>query len=252
MEIGNEERAFGSAERTDETADGAQTPFGEKEEARGEESGGARAEETNRGAETARGREETARSGRREGRIMRAVDIAETALFAALMVAGAFITIPFPLVPLTFQTVVCAAAGLFLGWKKGTLAMLAYLVAGLIGIPVFAAGGGIYYVVKPSFGYILGFVAGAFAAGMIRGKSAKAPLCRYLLGGLGAFVADYAIGIVYFIAVWQLSGYAGLGGAIVTYNLVYMPKDVVLCLLAGTLAWKLAPAVAAIRKGKAE
>ena len=53
-----------------------------------------------------------------------AVDIAECALFVVLMVAAAYIQIPFPLVPLTFQTVISVLAGLLLGWKKGTISKI--------------------------------------------------------------------------------------------------------------------------------
>lgn len=132
-----------------------------------------------------------------------------------------------------------------LGWKKGAISMAVYCVMGVIGIPVFASEpyGGIYYVLKPSFGYILGFIAAAVVAGLVRGKEVKAPLWQYFVAAAAAFVVNYALGIVYFIAVWQLNGYEGLGAAIVTYNLLYMPKDVVLCALAAVLAWKVNPIV---------
>ncbi len=54
---------------------------------------------------------------------------------------------------------------------------------------------------------------------------------------------DYIIGIAYFILVWQLTVGTGLGMAIVTYNLLYIPKDIVLCLLSGVLAKKASAAV---------
>ena len=112
-----------------------------------------------------------------------AADIAECAVFAALMVAGAYITIPFPLVPLTFQTVISVLAGLLLGWKKGMISMAVYCFAGLIGIPVFTAGGGIFYVLKPSFGYIIGFIFSAYIAGITAGRKGL-PYWRYIVGGL--------------------------------------------------------------------
>ena len=49
--------------------------------------------------------------------------IAQVALFVALMTASAYIQIPFPLVPLTFQTVIAVLSGLLLGAKKGAAAM---------------------------------------------------------------------------------------------------------------------------------
>ncbi|MDE6504733.1 MAG: biotin transporter BioY [Clostridia bacterium] len=169
-----------------------------------------------------------------------AADIAECAVFAALMAAGAYITIPFPLVPLTFQTVISVLAGLLLGWKKGVISMAVYCFAGLAGIPVFAAGGGIFYVLKPSFGYIIGFIFSAYIAGITAGKKGL-PYWRYIVGGLAAFFADYLIGIPYCILAAHLLGVENLAGLLVTGNLIYMPKDAVLSVLAGILAWRVLP-----------
>lgn len=174
-----------------------------------------------------------------------AADIAECAIFVALMIAGAFIKIPFPFMPLTFQTVFAILAGLLLGWKKGMLSMTAYAVMGLIGIPVFTSGGGIFYVTMPSFGYILGFIASAGVAGVAQTRKFK--FWQTLLIALAAFICDYIFGIAYFIAVWQLNGYAGLWHAVVTYNLVYMPKDAVLTVLAALLSVAVSPAIRKIR-----
>ena len=165
-----------------------------------------------------------------------AADIAECAVFAALMVAGAYITIPFPLVPLTFQTVISVLAGLLLGARKGAISMAVYCAAGLIGIPVFAAGGGVFYVLKPSFGYILGFILSAAVAGLIAGKSGL-PFWRYVVAGIAAFLADYAVGIPYCLGVENLAG------LLVTGYLLYMPKDFVLCTLAGMLAKRVIPLI---------
>lgn len=174
-----------------------------------------------------------------------AVDIAECAIFVALMIAGAFIKIPFPFMPLTFQTVFAVLAGLLLGWKKGMIAMSAYAVMGLVGIPVFSSGGGIFYVTMPSFGYILGFIASAGVAGVAQTRKFK--FWQTLLIALAAFICDYIFGIAYFIAVWQLNGYAGLWHAVVTYNVVYMPKDAVLTVLAALLSVAVSPAIRKIR-----
>jgi biotin transport system substrate-specific component len=168
-----------------------------------------------------------------------AADLAECAIFVALMVVGAYVQIPMYPVPLTFQTVISVLAGLLLGWKKGIISMGVYCIMGLIGIPVFAAGGGIYYVLKPSFGYILGFIAAAGVAGLFYNRPKK--FWVYIVLAMCAFLANYVIGILYFIAVWQLNSYSGLLAALVTYNFSYMPKDIVLCLLAALLAWRVAP-----------
>ncbi|MDE7330226.1 MAG: biotin transporter BioY [Clostridia bacterium] len=171
-----------------------------------------------------------------------AVDIAECAIFAALMVAGAYVTIPFPLVPLTFQTVISVLAGLLLGAKKGAVSMAVYCVIGLIGVPVFAAGGGIFYVMKPSFGYILGFILSAAVAGLIAGGSGL-PFWRYVVAAVAAFLAGYAVGIPYCIVCAHLLGVEDLTNLFLTGNLIYMPKDFVLCVLAGMLAKRVLPLI---------
>lgn len=178
------------------------------------------------------------------------MDIAEIAIFVALMVASAYISIPFYPVPLTFQTVISVLAGLMLGWKKGTAAMAVYLFAGFVCfLPVFSdhALAGFAYALKPSFGYIIGFVFAAFVGGIISGDG-KRPFWVYLLAALAAFSADYLIGIPYFAYVWHdMNGSETLGYAIATYNLLYMPKDLVLSVLATVLAWQVLPH---IRRGK--
>lgn len=171
-----------------------------------------------------------------------AADIAECALFIALMVAGAYIQIPFPLVPLTFQTVISVLAGLLLGAKKGAISMAVYCFIGLIGIPVFTAGGGIYYALKPSFGYIIGFIAAAIVGGLIAGRK-DLPFWRYVVGALAAFLTDYVIGILYCIVAAHLLGVENLLNLLIVGNLVYMPKDAVLSLLAAILAWKVIPVI---------
>lgn len=171
-----------------------------------------------------------------------AADIAQCALFVALMTAGANISIPFFPVPLTFQTVISVLAGLLLGWQKGVISMSVYCIMGLAGIPVFTGlGGGITYVLKPTFGYIIGFILSAFFAGIITGGG-KLPFWRYLVAAVAAFFANYALGIPYFALIWQYYLHSpSLGEFIVTYNLLYMPKDLALCLLASVLAWRIVP-----------
>ncbi len=61
-------------------------------------------------------------------------------LFAALTAAGAWIAIPLPYVPVTLQTLFTMLSGAILGPYFGALAMIVYILLGLIGLPVFAQG----------------------------------------------------------------------------------------------------------------
>lgn len=178
-----------------------------------------------------------------------AVTLAQVAMFAALMVVGAYIRIPLPAVPLTFQTAISVLSGLLLGARRGAAAMAVYAFAGLIGLPVFASGGGFSYVLQPSFGYILGFIAAAAVAGMLTGR-APYRFRRLLVAALAAVLADYIFGIAYFIAVWLLNGYEGLRLAVAEYNLIYIPKDVLLCALAALVARHVLPVIAKMGAGR--
>lgn len=184
--------------------------------------------------------EKNAAAGLNRGRRV-AAELAKCAIFVVLMVVSAFIKIPFPFVPLTFQTVVAVLAGLLLGPLYGTAAVGVYIFMGLIGLPVFTSGGGFAYVVQPTFGYILGFAAAAFVAGALCGKG-KITLFRALLASAAGFLINYIVGVPYFLLIWHFYMHnGGVWQAAVTYNLIYMPKDLALCLLAGFLAWRVRP-----------
>lgn len=177
---------------------------------------------------------------KRRGRSI-AAELAKCAIFVVLMVVAAKISIPFYPVALTFQTVVAVLAGLLLGPKYGSAAMAVYVFIGLVGLPVFTSGGGFAYVVQVTFGYTIGFIAAAFAAGLAAGKGALS-LRRAVIAGLVGFFVNYLVGIPYFACIWAFYLHnGGLWQIIVTGNLLYMPKDLVLCILAAFLAWRVRP-----------
>ena len=172
-------------------------------------------------------------------------DIVYIAIFVVLMVIFTlFVSIPFFPVPLTFQTVICVMAGLLLGAKRGGLSMFIYVFMGLVlAIPVFSGGkGGPGMVVSPTFGYIIAFIPTAAAAGAVRGKLPTASLKRYITAATAAFFVCYAIGIPYFLIIWRFyMGNTDIWQAALTFNILYMPKDLILCLAAAFLSKKLAP-----------
>ena len=95
------------------------------------------------------------------------ISLTAISLFAALTAIGAFIRIPLPYVPFTLQVLFVYLAGSLLGSKKGMQSQLVYVGVGLAGLPVFTQGGGIGYFLQPTFGYLLGYIAGAFVVGWI-------------------------------------------------------------------------------------
>lgn len=102
---------------------------------------------------------------REKARWLSAQELSLVALFAALSGIGAFVRVPIPYVPLTLQTLMVMFSGLILGGRLAALSQLVYVLVGLMGIPIFAHGGGPGYVLQPTFGYLLGFILGAYVIG---------------------------------------------------------------------------------------
>ena len=165
------------------------------------------------------------------------------ALFAALIAVGAFIRIPIPVVPFTLQFLFTTLAGIFLGARIGTASVLLYLILGLVGLPIFAQGGGPGYILLPSFGYLLGFAAGTFITGKLTERHAAPSLKRLLTANFLGLLAVYLIGMAYYyiicnyvigtpIAFWPLFLYC---------LLLAVPGDMLICILCALLGVRLIP-----------
>ena len=94
-------------------------------------------------------------------------------LLAALMTAGAYISIPVGPVPIVLQNMFVFLAGLLLGSRWGLASVGVYLLAGACGLPVFAGGmGGIGRIIGPTGGYLIGYLPAVFIIGTISEKGA--------------------------------------------------------------------------------
>ncbi len=91
------------------------------------------------------------------------------ALMAALTAVGGIISVPIPFspVPVTLQTMFVLLAGLILGPRGGMAAVLLYMAAGCLGLPIFAGGkAGLAVFLGPTGGFLLGFLPGAALCGL--------------------------------------------------------------------------------------
>ena len=138
---------------------------------------------------------------------MSARKLVYTALFAVLTAVGAFLRIPLGVSSITLQFLFTAMAGVLLGPGCGALSQGVYVALGLIGLPIFTAGGGFGYVLQPTFGFLLGLIPAAAIIGAISRRSAS-PL-RLALACLAGLAALYAVGIPYMALI--LNGYMGKG-----------------------------------------
>lgn len=182
-----------------------------------------------------------------EKRRARTKNIVFTALFAALIAAGAFVRIPLFGVPFTMQLVFVTAAGFLLGAKKGAAAVLIYILLGLAGVPIFAAGGGIFYVLQPTFGYPIGFVFCAFITGLLTEKMSRSQsgltVLKLFLAGMAGVLAAYAVGVPYFylISKFYLGSNLAIGAAVTGGFLVTIGPDIIFTALASMPAKRLVP-----------
>ncbi len=162
------------------------------------------------------------------------------ALFAALIAVGTRIIIPTPLLPLTLQTLMIILSGLILGAKTGALAVSVYVLAGLAGLPVFTQGGGLGYVVHPTFGYTISFILGAWLAGFLAEKL-KPSILNLFLSGFAAIILIYAIGIPYYYAVarWHTGNILAAKTLLMYFVLMPLPGDILKCFLAALIVYRL-------------
>jgi biotin transport system substrate-specific component len=154
------------------------------------------------------------------------------ALFTALIAAGAFVTLPLGPVPFTLQPLFVLLAGLVLGPRLGALSVVAYLVLGLIA-PVYAGGtSGLGVLFGPTGGYLLGFVLGAWVAGVV-GRSRDTSTPRLAMGALAGLLPIYLLG-----ATWlAISLHAtDLRVVLVSGVLQFLPFDIIKAVVAGVLA----------------
>lgn len=156
------------------------------------------------------------------------------AFFSALMVVGAYIKIPNPFFPVffTFQGVFCAFSGLLLGANLGAAAVALYIVMGLTGLPVFSSPAGPQYVLNPTFGFLLGFLAAAYIIGRVSERKQEFTRAKaFLASFLGLFVI-YGTGIGYMFLIRNFYSNSAVGFWVLASSMsLYFIKDLILFIL---------------------
>jgi biotin transport system substrate-specific component len=152
-----------------------------------------------------------------------------------LMAASAQVAVPVPFspVPITGQTLALPLIVALLGTRAATLAMVAYLIEGASGLPVFAQhqGGAFWLVGAPTAGYLWAFPVAALATGWLFDRG----LWRNVAG---RFVAVFLGTSVVFVfgAAWLAHVVGGLGPALVAGVYPFIAGDLVKTALAAIFA----------------
>lgn len=137
-------------------------------------------------------------------------DMVYIGIFTVLIAVCSWISIP-AAVPFTLQTFGVFMAVEVLGGKRGTMAVLVYILMGAVGIPVFAGfQGGIGVIFNTTGGYIVGFLCSALIMWAAESLFGKKPLVR-LLSMVAGLIACYVLGTIWFMVVYgRTTGAVGL------------------------------------------
>ena len=127
-------------------------------------------------------------------------DLTQIAIFTALLSVASIISIPIGNVPITLQTLVVMLIGLLLSPKNSFLAILAYLLIGIIGVPVFASGkSGFGVILGPTGGFLIAFILGVVILSKMKTvKIINNETANIVLVLIIANVVIYMIGWTYF------------------------------------------------------
>ncbi|WP_349957631.1 biotin transporter BioY [Rhizobium sp. ZPR3] len=158
-------------------------------------------------------------------------DLVLSALFAAIIVAlGLLPPIPIGIiaVPITAQSLGVMLAGVVLGAKRGTVAVLLVVVLVTIGLPVLSGGrGGLAVFAGPTAGFFVGWIFAAFVTGYLSERLVK-PEQSSLMQGVGFFIAAVAGGVVvlYAFGIAWLTINVGFNKAFVG-SMGFVPGDLI-------------------------
>ncbi|HHW37316.1 MAG TPA: biotin transporter BioY [Bacillales bacterium] len=154
-------------------------------------------------------------------------------LFTALMAIGAnvspFLTIGG--VPITLQLMFAILAGGILGSRLGALAMLTYMLVGLVGVPVFAQfKGGPAQVLSPTFGFIISFIFVAYVTGKLIADQKSVTKKNYIGAGFLSVFCNYIIGTNMMYVAFKVWAAAPDGFSYTMawgWMIVYLPLDII-------------------------
>jgi biotin transport system substrate-specific component len=182
--------------------------------------------------------------------------MAFVAVFAAIISFGGFLKIPAGVVPIVLQNVLCILAGVMLGSFSGSLPVALFLIAGLIGLPVYSGGtSGISVWIGPTGGFLPGYFFGALVAGLIAGKPKfsdsknKMSIIRISFGIIIGMIVIYIPGVIHF-SHWAFSAgkipedKTAFAFTLMTCVYPYISGDVIKIIVAIPVALKVRPLIA--------
>ena len=114
-----------------------------------------------------------------------------------LLAVSSKVQVPFWPVPMTMQTFVVFLIGMSYGWKLSFFTLFVYIIEGALGLPVFATGAGLAYLMGPTAGYIYGMLLAAIVIGFLSEKGFSNTYFMSLISLLIGSVIIFTLGVGY-------------------------------------------------------
>ena len=159
-------------------------------------------------------------------------------IFAAILCVFSVMTIPIGVVPITMGIFGVLITGVILGWKKGLISTIIFILLGCIGLPVFSSfRGGVQVLVGPTGGYITGYILMVLFVGVISDKIKFQQwhtvfLCLCVACILGVIIC-YIFGTLQYMWISQKTILQAL--ALCVYP--FIPMDLLKCIAAAGLGY---------------
>jgi len=179
------------------------------------------------------------------------------ALFAAIVCIGCFLRIPLGPIPIVLQNALCVLTGVLLGSYLGGAPTALFLLAGLIGLPVYSGGtSGVAVWAGPTGGFLPGYLIGAIVAGFIAGrpsveekKVSVKTVIRITVAMLAGMIILYVPGVIHFSRWAEAAGRVPAEKTTLAYTmgacvLPYIPGDIIKAVVSIIIAIKVRPILA--------
>lgn len=173
---------------------------------------------------------------------MKIKDMALCGVFSALLCLCAWLSLPLSDIAITLQTFGVFLCLSILGGKRGSLAILIYLLLGAVGLPVFSGfRGGLGTLLGPSGGYLTGFLGCGLIYWLLTSLFPK----KQPIAMLAGLLTCYCIGSLWYFQFYLATGGSGSFGVILLQNLLFLPADLLklifACYLSKRILAKISP-----------
>ena len=126
------------------------------------------------------------------------------------------------------------------GKNAALLSQTAYVLLGMTGLPIFAYGGGLDYLQQPNFGYLLGFILGAWLCGWLAFQT-RVRFATLIASCLVGLIVIHLVGIIYLTVMYYMAGFEpeinSVLQGIVIYSLQPLPGQLASVCAIGLIAF---------------